>query len=59
MNRRTFFTTWVRYLILILLGAVSVFALMKNRDSDNQDCLAGTLCQKCNKSAGCRLPQKI
>jgi hypothetical protein len=58
MNRREFISTWVRYLLLILMGSVSAIALLKNRGKDNSDCLAGSQCGKCNKSAGCRLPQK-
>jgi hypothetical protein len=58
MERREFISMWVRYLLLALLGVVSLAALVKSQNPDNRDCIAGKLCGTCKLSGGCRLPQK-
>ena len=59
MQRRDFFTIWVRYLLLALLGVISLTAWLKSRDAVNTDCIAGNLCSSCGKAGGCNLPQKV
>lgn len=58
MQRREFITTWIRYLLLALLGAVSIIALVKSKGGENSACAPGSLCSSCNKLKGCTLPQK-
>jgi len=58
MQRRDFITTWLRYLLLVLLGAVSIIALFKSKGADNTGCPSGNLCSSCQKLKGCSLPQK-
>ena len=59
MERRDFINIWIRYLLLALLGIISITAWLKSRDADNKDCIAGNLCNSCGKAAGCNLPQKV
>ena len=58
MHRRDFINTWIRYLLLTLLGAASFTAWLNSRDAGAIDCIAGDLCKACNKAKGCNLPQK-
>ncbi len=59
MHRREFINIWIRYLLLALLGVVSIFALIKSKDSEAAACAPGNLCASCNKIKGCTLPQKV
>ncbi len=59
MQRRDFITIWIRYLLLALLGVISLTAWLKSRDAVNTNCIAGKLCSSCGISNGCNLPQKI
>ena len=59
MERRDFINIWIRYLLLTLLGIISITAWLNSRDADNTDCIAGKLCSSCGKAVGCNLPQKV
>jgi len=59
MNRRDFITLSMRYLLLAILGAISIFAITRKQAQTDASCTAGNLCQSCNKSSGCSLPQKL
>lgn len=59
MQRRDFITIWIRYLLLALLGVISLTSWLKSRDAENTDCIAGNLCSSCGKAGGCNLPQKV
>jgi hypothetical protein len=59
MHRREFITIWIRYLLLALLGAVSVFAMIKKQGPASKSCTAGNLCRSCSKASGCNLPEKM
>jgi hypothetical protein len=59
MHRRDFITIWIRYLLLALLGAVSVFAIIKKQGPAGTICTAGNLCRTCSKASGCNLPEKM
>jgi hypothetical protein len=58
MQRREFITTWIRYLLMALLGMVSIVALVKSQNPENEDCIAERLCNTCGKASSCNLPQK-
>jgi hypothetical protein len=59
MYRRDFIIIWIRYLLLALLGAVSVFAIIKKQGPASTSCTAGNLCKSCSQASGCNLPQKM
>jgi hypothetical protein len=58
MQRREFITIWIRYLLLALLGAISIIALVNRKEAENNSCIPGNLCSSCNKYKGCKIPQK-
>lgn len=55
MQRRDFINTSVRVFLLALLGILS-FLTFFNKEKTDQ-CTTGSLCNACNKSNTCTLPQ--
>ncbi len=59
MQRKDFITLCIRYLLLALLGIVTLTLGLKRGDAVDASCIAGNLCSSCGKARGCNLPQKV